>query len=361
MIYIVIGTRPEIIKMSPIIQLCDRKHIAYKVVHTNQHYSYELDEIFFKDLDLPTPDYNLKVGSGSHGKQMAKIIEKTEKIFLSGKPDIVLVEGDTNTVFGAAFSASRLQIPVGHVEAGLRSGDMTMPEEVNRILTDHISSLLFAPTEISKNNLLREGISKNIYVVGNSIVDATYRNILIAEKKSKILEEFDFDKHNYILLTAHRAENVDNPQRLLNIVKSIELISQKLDTPMLYPIHPRTVKRLKEFGYYSRLMSISKLVITKPLGYLDFLVLEKNALVVITDSGGVQEESCILQVPCVTIRDNTERPETLNVGANMLAGTEPKKVLEAVQTSVNKKRDWTNPFGDGKTSKRILDIIISRD
>lgn len=357
MIDVVLGTRPEIIKFSPVIDELEKAREEYRIVHTNQHYSYELDRIFFEELNLRPADYNINAGSGTHGHQTASIIEGVEQVLSREKPSTVLVQGDTNTVLGAALASVKMRIPVGHVEAGLRSYDRTMPEETNRIIADHISTYLFAPTELSRKNLEKEGITDGVHVVGNTIVEATHRNAAIAEKKSKALKQFNLKQNGYAVMTAHRQENVDDAERLSNIITCIGRIASETGLQVLFPVHPRTSKMLAEFGYEKRFNSTRGLVAVKPTGYLDFLMLEKNAALAVTDSGGVQEEACILGVPCVTIRENTERPETVEVGANIIAGTKPDAVMKAVQKSLDSNRKWENPLGDGTASRQILEIL----
>jgi len=352
-IAIILGTRPEIIKMSPVIRECEKRDIPYFILHTGQHYSYDMDKIFFEKLELPQPKYNLNVGSGTHAEQTGKIMIGVEKTLMKEGADVVLVQGDTNTVLAGALAATKLHIKVGHVEAGLRSYDRRMPEEINRILTDHVSDYLFAPTEKAKQNLLREGIDENkIFVTGNTIVDAVYQNLEIAKKKVNVLKDLGLKPKEYFLVTAHRQENVDAKERLKGILKGLELIYEEFSIPIIFPMHPRTRKRVKEFG-----LTFNGVVVTNPVGFLEFLQLEANAKLVLTDSGGAQEESCILKVPCVTLRDNTERPETLEVGSNILAGTRPKRIVESVKTMLNKENKWENPFGDGKTGERIIKLI----
>jgi UDP-N-acetylglucosamine 2-epimerase (non-hydrolysing) len=355
---IVVGTRPEIIKMSPIIRECEEKNIDYFIIHTNQHYSYSMDKIFFEELGLPDPKYNLEVGSGTHGAQTGKMLIELEKTLLIEEPDMVLVEGDTNTVLAAALTASKLHMDVGHVEAGLRSYDRTMPEEFNRVLTDHMSKFLFAPTEMSKDNLIREGLEEDwIYVVGNTIVDATLYNLKISQEKSKIMNEQGLSQSGYFLLTLHRQENVDDKKRLERIIDSLEAVTDKFDLPLIYPIHPRSKKMIDEFGLMQRLENILNIKIIDPIGYLDFLILEKNAKLILTDSGGVQEEACIMNVPCVTLRYNTERPETVEVGKNVVAGVDKEIVLKGVEEMIEKELPLENPFGDGTTASQIIEII----
>ena len=353
-IVIILGTRPEIIKMSPIIREFEKQNVDFFILHTGQHYSYNLDRIFFQELDLPAPRYNLEVGSGSHAEETGKMLIGIEKILLNEMPDIVLVEGDTNTVLAGALASIKLHLKVGHVEAGLRSYDRTMPEEINRVLVDHCSDYLFAPTENAKENLLKEGISVDkIVVTGNTIVDALYQNLEMAKRKTDILSKLNLEKQEYFLATAHRQENVDVRERLKGILDGLELIYHEFNVPIIYPIHPRTVKRIKNFG-----LEVPKGVeLIEPLGFLEFLQLEANAKLVLADSGGVQEETCILRVPCVTLRETTERPETLKVGSSILVGTNKEKIWEGVNIMLNKEKNWTNPFGDGRAGEKIWEHI----
>lgn len=353
-ILIILGTRPEIIKMSPIVRELENRSLDYFILHTGQHYSYNLDKIFFEELELPLPKYNMDVGSGTHAEETGKMLIAIEKVLEKDEVNIVLVEGDTNTVLAGALAATKLHIAVGHVEAGLRSYDRQMPEEINRVLTDHISDYLFAPTEIAKENLISEGISKDkIFITGNTIVDATYQNLELAKSKVDILGKLDLDSKKYFLITAHRAENVDVKERLQEILDGLESIHYDFNLPVIYPIHPRTMKRIKEFG----LEVPEGIKLIEPIGFLEFLQLEANAFLVLTDSGGVQEETCILKVPCVTLRDNTERPETLNVGSNILVGTNQEKILEGVKIMLDRERNWDNPFGDGNAGKKTVEIL----
>jgi UDP-N-acetylglucosamine 2-epimerase (non-hydrolysing) len=349
---IILGTRPEIIKCSPLIRECEKRSLSFFILHTGQHYSYNMDRVFFEQLQLPSAKYNLDVGSGPHGKQTGKMLEGVEQILLEERPDIVLVQGDTNTVLAGAIAATKLGIKVAHVEAGLRSFDKGMPEEINRILADHCSDFLFAPTDGAKTLLLREGIDKNVYVVGNTVVDAVHQNLFFAEK-TRTLENLSLHPHEYILATSHRQENVDNKKRFQGIMKGLQLVQREFDVPLIYTIHPRAKRQLETFN-----IDASGVTLVEPLDYLAFLQMESNAKLVLTDSGGVQEETCILGVPCVTLRDNTERPETTEVGSNMLAGTDPKRILAFSKKMTCNKGKWANPFGDGKTAPRILDILF---
>jgi len=355
-ICIIIGTRPEIIKMSPVVRACERQEGSeWFVVHTGQHYSYGMDRVFFEQLGLPDARYNLDCGSGSgrHGEQTGRMLAVIEEILIAEKPDVVLVEGDTNTVLAGALAASKLGIRVGHVEAGLRSYDRRMPEEINRVVADHISDYLFAPTVQARDILLGEGISdEKIFVTGNTIVDAVYQNIEIANGRDGGGAGPNLEPGGYLLATAHRQENVDDATRFAGILKGLELVSREFSLPVIYPIHPRSRKMMEEFS-----LDAPGVTLTQPLDYLSFLKLEADARLVLTDSGGVQEESCILKVPCVTLRDNTERPETAMVGANVLVGVDPEKILEGARTMLGRTRDWENPFGDGRAGERVVEIL----
>ncbi|RLF88026.1 UDP-N-acetylglucosamine 2-epimerase (non-hydrolyzing) [Thermococci archaeon] len=358
---IIFGTRPEIIKLSPVIRAFLNKGIQPMLIHTGQHYDYEMSQIFLEELELPEIDYHLEVGSGTQAEQTGFAMIKIEKVLINERPDVSIVQGDTNTVLAGALASVKLLIPVAHVEAGLRSHDRTMPEEINRILADHASEVLFAPTLEAKENLEREGIRRHVYVVGNTIVDAVLQNSEIAEKKSKILSELDLSPKEYILVTAHRKENVDNRDRLTKLVDI--LLSLPLTT--VYPVHPRAEKKLKEFGLWEKLEEAGHIILTKPLGYLDFLKLEKNAKVIMTDSGGIQEEAIILGVPCLTLRYNTERPETVKAGGNILVGVEKELALMYVRKLLEDEKFYQkmasarNPFGDGKAGERIVNILLA--
>jgi UDP-N-acetylglucosamine 2-epimerase (non-hydrolysing) len=350
-IAIILGTRPEIIKMSPIIRRLEGMN--YFILHTGQHYSYNMDKIFFEQLGLPIPNYNIDIKSGKHGEQTGKMLINIEKILIRERPDTVLVEGDTNSVLAGALAASKLGIKIGHIEAGLRSYDRTMPEEINRILTDHCSDYLFAPTESSKKILLREGIEEEkIFVTGNTIVDAIYQNLENMNKQSfnpsKIYGE------DYFLVTIHRQENVDNLAKFENILVGLKKVKDYFQVPIIFPIHPRSKDIIKKFN-----INLDWISTIDPIDYLSFLHLESKARLILTDSGGIQEESCILGIPCVTLRDNTERPETITVGSNMLAGSDPEKILKCAIIMLENKNCWNNPFGDGNSSKRIMDILTN--
>lgn len=348
---ILVGTRPEIIKMAPVIRECRKRKIDYFIIHSKQHYSEKLDAIFFSELDLPAPKYNLNVGSGGHANQTGRILIELEPILVSEQPGILLVQGDTNTVVAGALAAHKLHIKVGHIEAGLRSFDQTMPEESNRIIADHISDYLFAVTDLQVDQLKREGLpDSKIFKVGNTIVDALLSHRSQAEKTSQILRVLNLQEKGYYLLTSHRAANVDDPNVLIEIIRLVARIPGKV----YWPIHYRTQKVLKE----AKIDLPPNLIWTEPVGYSDFVKLLSNCIAVITDSGGVQEEACILGVPCVTIRDRTERPETVDVGANVLVHRNAEAMLEALNRPI---ASWENPFGDGHTAERILDIVTEQE
>jgi UDP-N-acetylglucosamine 2-epimerase (non-hydrolysing) len=360
-IAIVIGTRPEIIKMAPVIDEIKKRNLDYILIHTGQHYDHEMSDQFFLDLELPIPNYNIGVGSGSHGEQTAEMMKGIEKVFIDEKPDLVMVQGDTNAVLAGAIVSSKLHIPVGHVEAGLRSFDKTMPEEINRMVADVCSHLYYVPTEESALNLVAEGINpKKVIITGNTVVDACLRNLAIAKNKSDILSQID-GHENILTLTMHRAENVDNLERLTQITDALLELGE---LTIVFPVHPRTLKNLEKFGIYSKLVEKDHIKIIKPVGYLDFLLLLSTSSMIMTDSGGLQEEAITLNVPCMTLRYNTERPETVTAGGNILVGSKKDKIIETARMIMNdpkiqrKMKEANNPYGDGKSSKKILDVTL---
>lgn len=356
-IAVILGTRPEIIKMTPVIRELERRKADFFILHTGQHYSYNMDGVFFEQLKLPQAKYNLEAGSGSYAEQTAKILVGIEEVLQEENPDIVLVEGDTNSVLAGSLAAVKLPIKVGHVEAGLRSYDRSMPEEINRILTDHCSDYLFAPTEKAKAILLGEGIpEEKIFVTGNTIVDVVYQNLEIAREKENTLDTLNLKPKGYFLATLHRQENIDNRTRFLSILKGLEGVADEFNLPVIYPIHPHSRKMMTKFDLQPR-----GLMLAEPVDFLSFLQLESSARLILTDSGGVQEEACILTVPCVTLRDNTERPETLEVGSNILAGISPNTILECSKVMLGRENNWQNPFGDGTAGRKIIEILMRGD
>lgn len=352
---IILGTRPEIIKLSSVIRYCKNNKLNYFIIHTNQHYSENMDQIFFEELNLPKVKYNLNIGSGMHGEMTGNMIIKIEEILLKEKPSIVLVQGDTNTVLAGALVASKLGIKIGHIEAGLRSYDKSMPEEINRIITDHISDYLFCPTKKQSDILIKEGINKKkIFITGNTIVDAIYECISISDKKSKILKTLNLTSNEFILMTSHRPATVDNKKHFYSVLNGVYDIAKKYNKKVVFPIHPRARKMINNFN-----IKIPKeIIIIEPVGYLDMLKLQKESFLIVTDSGGIQEESCILKKKCVIIRDNTERPEAIEVGGCILAGNSNlKKIYKSAIKLINKNVKWKNPFGNGKTGEKIIKLI----
>lgn len=347
----IVGARPQFIKAAPVSSELRKNHTEI-LVHTGQHYDKEISDVFFDDLKIPKPDYYLGVGSGTHGYQIGEILKRVETVLLKEKPDRVLVYGDTNSTLAGALAASKLSLAVGHVEAGLRSFDRTMPEELNRILTDHMSDLLFVPTQTAITNLKTEGIAKGIHKVGDVMYDVLLRNLKLAEHKTNILNALKLETRMYLLVTVHRPSNTDIKKNLENIIQV--LITAK--EPVIFPIHPRTLKYLKLYGLYKKLINSANVVVTKPLGYFDFLTLMKNAHKILTDSGGIQKEAYMLKIPCITLRENSEWVETIDDGWNVLVGANKKKILDAIRT-FEPKRKQRNLFGDGHASRRIRKIL----
>ncbi|WP_295030032.1 non-hydrolyzing UDP-N-acetylglucosamine 2-epimerase [uncultured Methanobrevibacter sp.] len=361
----ILGTRPEIIKMAPIIDEISKRDIDQIVLHTGQHYDKEMSDTFFKDLDIQTPDYNIHVGSGTHGKQTGLMMKGIEEVLLDEKPDIVLVQGDTNAVLAGALVASKLHIAIGHVEAGLRSFDMTMPEEVNRRAADVCSTMYFVPTVESAINLLAEGYSrKNLFVTGNTVVDACFRHLEIAKKRGieeETLKTLNIETmENILTLTMHRAENVDVKERVVSIIEALKELD---DMNIIFPIHPRTKNMLEKFELFDELNNLEHVHIIKPLGYLDFLQLTSASTLILTDSGGLQEEAITLSVPALTLRYNTERPETVTAGGNILVGSNKDAILENARKILDDKdfadkmKNAVNPYGDGDSAKLTVDAI----
>lgn len=361
----ILGTRPEIIKMAPIIDEISKRDIDQIVLHTGQHYDKEMSDTFFKDLDIQTPDYNIHVGSGTHGKQTGLMMKGIEEVLLDEKPDIVLVQGDTNAVLAGALVASKLHIAIGHVEAGLRSFDMTMPEEVNRRAADVCSTMYFIPTVESAINLLAEGYSrKNLFVTGNTVVDACFRHLEIAKKRGieeETLKTLNIETmENILTLTMHRAENVDVKERVVSIIEALKELD---DMNIIFPIHPRTKNMLEKFELFDELNNLEHVHIIKPLGYLDFLQLTSASTLILTDSGGLQEEAITLSVPALTLRYNTERPETVTAGGNILVGSNKDAILENARKILDDKdfadkmKNAVNPYGDGDSAKLTVDAI----
>lgn len=357
----VAGARPNFMKIAPLIKALRMfPTIEQRLVHTGQHYDVTMSTQFFEEFELPRPDVYLEVGSASHAVQTAKIMMAFETVLIQERPDVVVVVGDVNSTIGCALPAVKLHIPVAHVEAGLRSFDRRMPEEINRILTDAISETLFVSEPSGRTNLLREGIpDEKIFMVGNVMIDT-----LLAHKEkaasSEILRQIDVTPHEYALLTLHRPSNVDDPEVFANLLNALERIQQRL--PIIFPAHPRTRKRLEEFGLFAHLKRCSHIRLIEPLGYFDFLKLMTDAKIVLTDSGGIQEETTILNVPCVTLRDNTERPITVEQGTNELAGTDPQQIVATCMKMVDDhgKQGRIPDLWDGQAAGRIATILNDR-
>ena len=356
----VIGARPNFMKIAPIIMEMGRypDKIIPLLVHTGQHFDYEMSRLFFEDLKLPEPDFYLRVGPDSHARQTAKIMQRFEKVLLRTRPHLVLLVGDVNSTVSCALCAAKMQIPIVHVEAGLRSFDKTMPEEINRILTDDLSDFLFITEESARVNLLREGICKdNIYFVGNVMID-TLLNLGKTSDKSNILERLRLKKKRYAVLTLHRPSNVDTKKIFKGMLKALCEIQK--DITVVWPIHPRSKKMIDRFKLDDYISRMSNFKVVPAMGYLDFLKLVKNSLFVLTDSGGIQEETTVLKIPCITLRKNTERPVTVEKGTNIIVGQDRDRIVkQGLQIMSNGVTKTQIPkFWDGNAAKRIVSILI---
>ena len=349
----VVGARPNFVKLAGV-EPWFSKMFDHVVVHTWQHYDYELSRVFFEHLDIREPDYYLGVGSGSHGYQIGEIVKRLEEVLFKERPDLVVVYGDTNSTLAGALAAVKAGFRVAHVEAGLRSFDMSMPEEVNRRVTDHVSYLLFAPTENAVRNLKRENVLGKIYLTGDVHVDVLNRWMPIVDKRSRILDLLDVVPGEYIVVTVHRAENTDNPVNLGNIVKALLNIPYRI----VFPVHPRTRNALGRMGLLRKLEESENIVLTKPLGYIDFIKMVKHSWKVITDSGGVQREAYLLGIPCIVLRDRTEWVELVEAGWVKLVGTDPDKIVKSVE-EFGPKESKPGLLGDGRAGERIASIIKS--
>jgi len=359
---LVLGTRPQIIKSALLIHYLYRdSEVNFILVHTGQHYDYEMSRVFFEELGLPNPHYNLGVSSGSHAWQTAMIMLRLEEVLARERPDLVVVPGDTNSTLAGALTTVKMGIPVAHVEAGARSYDMRMPEEINRKVVDHISALLFTPTKNCTKNLLREGIDRErIFEVGDTMYDVLLHQLPKVDK-SDILHQLGLKPREYIFLTIHRQENADSFENLANIVRAL---SELREFTIVFPVHPRTRKRLVEFNLLSKLEALGHIKLINPVGYIESLALIKNARLVLTDSGGIQKEAFWLKTPCITLRENTEWIETVEIGVNRLVGADPIKIVNTVKEVLEneseiriKNETAQNPFGDGRASERIVDVL----
>ena len=362
-IHLIAGARPNFIKVAPLYKEFNKKKNIYEVslVHTGQHYDDKMSKFFFDDLKLPQPNDYLDVGSGSHAVQTARIMERYEVSVTKFQPDHIIVCGDVNSTLACALVGAKLNIPISHIESGLRSFDRSMPEEINRVLTDSLSENLFIPSIEAKSNLLAEGIrAENIYLVGNIMIDSLLANISKV-KKSKVFKDHDIEilqeRRDYILTTLHRPSNVDNYESLKTIVNSLCKISQRIN--IIFPVHPRTLNRIKEFGFYTDLKKKDNIILMEPLGYLDFLNLILHSKIVLTDSGGIQEETTFLGIPCLTLRNTTERPITITIGTNQLVKLHTEDIVNKVEDILlnTNTKSIIPPFWDGKTAERIVKVF----
>jgi UDP-N-acetylglucosamine 2-epimerase (non-hydrolysing) len=355
-IMLVCGARPNFMKIAPVLKAMKRRGgLSHYLVHTGQHYDEKMSGSFFTDLGIPAPDVDLGVGSGSHAEQTARILTEFEKVCQREKPDLVVVVGDVNSTMACAIVAKKLWIPVAHIEGGLRSGDMKMPEEINRLVTDSITDLFFTTDPDANANLKREGVpSERIHFSGNVMIDTLLENVERAERESDVLARLGLKDKEYAFLTVHRPSNVDEPDVLKGLLEAFAYVQERIR--IAFPVHPRTLGRIDAFGLRPMLDGMKNVVVTEPLGYLDMLQVNRHARFALTDSGGLQEETTVLGVPCITLRENTERPVTVEVGTSELAGSDPAKIRDAVDRILAGK--WKTgglPEGwDGKASERIV-------
>ncbi|MGQ9565714.1 MAG: non-hydrolyzing UDP-N-acetylglucosamine 2-epimerase [Candidatus Bathyarchaeales archaeon] len=354
-ILVAVGTRPEIIKTAPIIRALQSSSIPFFFLHCGQHWDYNMSQQFIEELNLPAPQFNHRITTCQPAQQTVQIFAKTAKIIRQTRPRILITEGDTNTALATALAANKQKVSIGHVEAGLRSFDLRMPEEHNRRVVDHLSNFLFAPTERSAQNLTRENVWGKICITGNTIIDAVTQHLPIAQKKSDITKTIQFEE--YALVTAHRQENVDNPQVLKNLIEAFI----KSPLPIIYPLHPRTQKNLKKTTLWKKLSTSKNVQILSPVGYFDFLILMKNSRLIITDSGGIQEEATAPQIrkPVLVIRLSTERPEAVDAGFAKVVGTEKATILNEINNALNAKPKLpeNSPYGNGDAAEKIVGII----
>lgn len=347
----VVGARPQFIKAAPVSQaLRDGGHREF-LVHTGQHYDYGMSRVFFDELDIPEPDVNLAVGSGLHGQQTGQMLAQIETLLLEEKPDWVLVYGDTNSTLAGALAAVKLQIPLAHVEAGLRSFNREMPEEHNRVLTDHCSDVLLCPTQTAVDNLRQENIARGVHLVGDTMYDAVLRCVKMGRERSTILNRLQLETQSYALATVHRPSNTDAPENLRNILRAF----QDLNQTVVFPVHPRTRKKIEELDGLD--LPNSHIQMIEPVGYLDMLMLQQGAQLILTDSGGLQKEAYFLEVPCVTLRRETEWIETVEAGWNVLAGSSSAEILEAASKVAVAQRTSKLSFGNGQAAQKICEVL----
>ena len=359
LVCVLVGTRPGIIKMSPIIRALIHNKSPFIIIHAGQHYDDSMSGNIYNDLNIPQPHYFLKDVKNykTHATQTAAMMVGIEEILFTEKPILTLVCADANFNFAGAISARKLNIFVGHVESGLRSHDWSMPEEHNRVMIDHISDFLFCPTKESKDNLIKECVKGKIIITGNTIVDSLLYGKKISENKSDILRKLKIQKNKYFVLTIHREENVDILAILSQLYNIVIKILDDFNIPIIFPIHPRTKKRLKEFNLFNKFININKLIITEPFGYIDFIKLLSNSSIVLTDSGGIQEEASILHTPCITLRKSTERPETVRAGLNIVTDINIDKIIKGITKHLSNNHRWINLYGDGRAAYKMLNSV----
>ncbi|MCF7796187.1 MAG: UDP-N-acetylglucosamine 2-epimerase (non-hydrolyzing) [Lentisphaeria bacterium] len=345
----IIGARPQFVKASVVSKALRNRGVDEILVHTGQHYDDNMSRVFFEEMGIPRPDYNLEVGSGTQGAQTATTLERIERVMLEEKPDWVLVYGDTNATIAGALAAAKLHIPIAHVEAGLRSYNRTMPEEINRVVTDVLSTLLFCPTSAAVKNLEQEGMTKGVHVIGDVMVDALQFYTPLGEEKSKILSQLKIQPKHYALMTIHRPANADSPERLQALMEALKIC----DYPVIFPVHPRT-RRLVNQVFTLKNHPVQ---LVDPVGYLDMMVLEKNARVIVTDSGGIQKEAYLHKVPCLTVRPETEWTETVADGWNTLVNDRIGE-LSGLIAEPPAPRKWSAHYGDGQAAEKITEILL---
>lgn len=351
----VVGARPQFIKLAALSRKLRKKHREL-ILHTGQHYDDELSKVFFRQLKIPPPDFNLGVGSGSHGQQTGSMLEEIEYILLQQKPDLVIVYGDTNSTLAGALAAAKLKIPLAHVEAGLRSYRKNMPEEINRVVSDHLSDFLLCPTKTAVENLKREGITKGVYLVGDVMYDSVLQNLKIARKISSVMKDLALRTKDFYLVTIHRAENTDDQKNLKKIVDILLYIKGKV----IFPAHPRVRKFLKKYDLLKRLRSKKDLALIDAVSYWDMLILQQNAKIILTDSGGVQKEAFFLKTPCITLREETEWVETVREGRNKVTGLNLNKIKRILKRDPPLETIVSGQFGNGRASQKISNIISKR-
>jgi len=356
---VLVGTRPTLIKQASVIRELQREGVPFFLIHTGQHYSYDLDQAFFVDLQIKNPELRLQGISQCklHGEQTAEILRQVEQILLVRKPKILLVVGDTNSSLSGALAARKLNLRLAHNESGLRSYKWEVPEEHNRVIIDHISDFLFAPSERAKKVLEEERIKGMVFVTGTTICDAVTENLEIARQKSRILERLSLTSREYMVMTLHHEENVDYRNEICSIFDGISMITEKIRAPIVFPVHPRTRFRLKHFGLEETICKNTLVKLIEPLGYFDFLVLVANSMMVMTDSGGLIQEAAILRIPCLTLGCYTEWTETVEAGANSVSMNDPQLMLRYTEALLKKDRTWRNPFGEPGASRRIVEIL----